>query len=158
MLSEEELSAQLEATKLQLEEITAEVARNEDKMRRSQRRELGLLQAEDLKSLFHELTAGLRKSYELQYVSIVLCDPDHDIRHLLLAAGSPVRDIDNLIMVESMTGLAPQYLALRRPWLGPYVALRPSIDLLRFREHQKRCDDPVAASSQSHWQHQFWQR
>lgn len=122
MLSAEELSAQLEATKRQLDEITAEVARNDDKMRRSQRRELGLLQAEDLKSLFHELTAGLRVSCELQYVSVVLCDPDHDIRHLLLAAGAPAQDIEKLIMVESMTGLAPQYVALRRPWLGSYTA------------------------------------
>ena len=36
----EELGAELEAAKRQLEEIRAEVARNEDKMRRSQRREL----------------------------------------------------------------------------------------------------------------------
>ena len=121
MLSTEELSAQLEATERRLKEITTEVACNEDKMRRSQRRELGLLQAEDLKGLFYELTAGLRASYELQYVSVVLCDPGHDIRHLLLAAGSPAQDIDNLITVESMTGLAPQYVALRKPWLGPYA-------------------------------------
>ena len=89
MLPVEEMDAELQATKRQLEEITAEVARNEEKMRRLQRRELGLLQAEDLKSLFHELTAGLCDSYGLQYVSVVLCDPDHDIRHLLLAAGIP---------------------------------------------------------------------
>ena len=117
----QELGAELQATRRQLEEITAQVARNEDKMRRSQRRELGLLQAEDLQSLFRELTIGLCDSYGLQHVSVVLCDPDHDIRHLLLAAGSPADDIDNLIMVESMTGLAPQYVALREPWLGPYA-------------------------------------
>ena len=121
MLSAEKLSAQLEATKRQIEEITTEAACNEDKMRRSQRRELGLLQAEDLQALFHELTAGLRASYGLQYVSVVLCDPDYDIRHLLLAAGSPAQDIEDVIMVESMTGLAPQYVALRKPWLGPYA-------------------------------------
>jgi two-component system cell cycle response regulator len=121
MLSAEELSALLEATKRQLEEITAEVGRNEDKMRRSQQRELALLQAEDLKSLFDEMTVGLRVSYGLQYVSLVLCDPDHDIRHLLLAAGAPAQDIENLIVVESLSGLAPQYVALRKPWLGPYA-------------------------------------
>jgi diguanylate cyclase (GGDEF)-like protein len=122
MVSEQDLGAQLEATKRELEEIRSEVASNEDKMRRSQRRELGLLQAEDLKSLFHALTVGLLESYRLQYVSVVLCDPDHDIRHLLLAAGSPAQDIDKLIMVESMTGLAPQYVGLRQPWLGPFAA------------------------------------
>ena len=122
MVSEPDLSAQLEATMRQLDEIKAEVASNEDKMRRSQRRELGLLQAEDLKSLCHALTVGLLDSYGLQYVSVVLCDPDHDIRHLLLAEGSPAQDIDKLIMVESITGLAPQYVALRQPWLGPFAA------------------------------------
>ena len=71
MLSEQDLGAQLEATKRELEEIRSEVASNEDKMRRSQQRELGLLQAEDLKSLFHALTAGLLESYRLQYVSVV---------------------------------------------------------------------------------------
>jgi two-component system cell cycle response regulator len=121
MLSDEELGARLEATKRQLEEITAEAGRNEDKMRRSQQREFALLQADDLQSLFHEMTVGLRVSYGLQYVSVVLCDPDHDIRHLLLAAGSPVEEIDNLIVVESLSGLAPQYIALRRPWLGRYT-------------------------------------
>ena len=30
-----------------------------------------------------------KTSYGLPYVSVVLCDPDHDIRHLMLAAGTP---------------------------------------------------------------------
>ncbi|MDJ0938954.1 MAG: DUF484 family protein [Woeseiaceae bacterium] len=104
----------------QIDELTAAVARNEDKMRRSQRRELRLLQSEDLKSLFTELTAGLRASYGLQYVSVVLVDPDHDIRHLMMAAGTPVEDIDTLIFVETLSGLAPQFVALSQPWLGPF--------------------------------------
>lgn len=121
MPSVEELRAQLEATQRRLDEVTAEVASNDAKMRRSQQRELRLLQAADLKNLFHELIDGLRGSYGLQYVSVVICDPDHDLRHLLLAAGTPAESIDGLIVVESMSGLAPQYVALRRPWLGPYA-------------------------------------
>lgn len=122
MQSAEDLSAQLDATQRRLEELTAEVARNDDKMRRSQRRELSLLEADDLQSLFQELIVGLRAGYGLQYVSIVLCDPDHDVRHLLLAAGAPADDIEGLLIVEALTGLAPQYVALRQPWLGPYAA------------------------------------
>ena len=106
----------------QLDELTAEVARNDDKMRRSQQRELRLLQAEDLPTLFRELIDGLRASYGLPYVSVVICDPDHDLRHLLLAAGTPAESINHLIIVEALTGLAPQYIALRSPWLGPYTA------------------------------------
>jgi diguanylate cyclase (GGDEF)-like protein len=107
---------------LSAKELTAEAARNEDKLRRSQQRELRLLQADDLQTLFDELTHGLQKSYGLQYVSVVLCDPDYDIRHLMLAAGAPTESIEGLVIVESMTGLAPQYVALRKPWLGPYAA------------------------------------
>ncbi len=118
----EELQAELDETRRRLDEVTSEVARNDEKMRRSQRRELRLLQAPDLKSLFHELIDGLKGSYGLPYVSVVICDPDHDLRHLLLAAGTPAEAIENLIVVESISGLAPQYVALRAPWLGPYAA------------------------------------
>lgn len=121
MDTREELEARLEATEFRLEELTAEVARNEAKMRRSQRREMRLLQAEDLDTLFRELIAGLRASYGLQCVTVVFCDPDHDIRHLLLAAGTPADDIQHLLFVDSMTGLAPQFVALQRPWLGRYA-------------------------------------
>lgn len=65
---------------------------------------------------------GLRDSYGLEYVSVVLCDPDHDIRHLLMANGTPAERIANLLMVESLAGLAPQYVALHQPWLGSFAA------------------------------------
>lgn len=120
MRSAEEMRAKLEASERRREELRAAVSRNDDKMRRSQQRELRLLQADDLQTLFHELTVGLRASYGLQYVSVVLCDPDHDVRHLLLAAGVPSDDIAGLIFVEALAGLTPHYIALRKPWLGPY--------------------------------------
>jgi diguanylate cyclase (GGDEF)-like protein len=122
MASSDDLATRLQATERQLAELKAEVARNDEKMRRSQERELKLLHADDLESLLHELTAGLHYSYGLDYVSVVLCDPDFDIRHLLLAAGVRADDFENLVMVESLTGLAPQYVALRQPWLGTYAA------------------------------------
>lgn len=112
----------LEATERQLAELKAEVESNDEKMRRSQERELRLLRADDLEALLRELTQGLRDSYALEYVSLVLCDPDFDIRHLLLAAGVRSDEFENLVMVESLTGLAPQYIALRQPWLGTFKA------------------------------------
>ena len=122
MTSREELEAQLEATRRQLDELTAEVARNDEKMQRTQRRELRLLQAESLDALITALTDGLRVSYGVDYVSLVISDADHDIRHLLLANGTPPEDFANLVLVESMSGLAPQYIALRQPWLGTFAA------------------------------------
>jgi len=117
-----ELGTRLAATERELEELKAEVARNDAKMHRTRQRELRLLHAEDLPGLIYELTDGLQASYRLQQVTVVLCDPDHDVRHLLLAAGAPAETFGGLQMVESLTGLAPQYNVLRQPWLGSFAA------------------------------------
>ena len=122
MQTQADLSARLAAAERELEELKAEIARNDAKMHRMQQRELRLLHAEDLSTLIHELTEGLRLSYGLEQVTVVLCDPDHDIRHLLLAAGTPSESFPDLLMVESLAGLAPQYLSLRHTWLGPFAA------------------------------------
>ena len=137
MTSTEELEAQLEATRRQLEELTAEVARNDEIMRRAQMRELRLLQAENLDGLIRALIDGLRVSYGVEYVSLVLCDPDHDIRHLLLANGTPAEEFRDLLVVESIAGLAPQYIALQQPWLGSFAAC----------DHQLICPGAVNARS-----------
>jgi diguanylate cyclase (GGDEF)-like protein len=117
-----DLEAELSAAQNELKRLTAAVKRNEEKLRKSQARELRLLNAPDLKSLFTELGAGLKESYGLTRATVVLCDPDHDVRHLLGAGGTPAVDIPGLLLVESLTGLAPQYVALRRPWLGAFQA------------------------------------
>jgi diguanylate cyclase (GGDEF)-like protein len=120
MQNAQELTAELDAARRQLEELTAEVARNDEKLRRSQQRELHLLQSSNLDSLFIEMTEGLRESYDLECVSVVLSDPGHDIRHLLVTPDGD--EIPNLHLVDTLMGIAPQYVALRRPWLGTYAA------------------------------------
>lgn len=122
MASRKELEAQLAAARRRLDELTAEGARNDEKMRRSQAREVRLLQAESIDALIVALVDGLRVSYGVEYVSVVICDSDHDIRHLLLANGTPLEDFEDLVMVESISGMAPQYIALQQPWLGAYAA------------------------------------
>ena len=104
------------------EELLARIAANDEKMRRSQQRELRLLQADGLDALLRELLDGLKTSYGLPYVSVVLCDPDHDIRHLMLAAGTPAENYARLALVDSLASMTPQYVALRTPWLGAYSA------------------------------------
>jgi diguanylate cyclase (GGDEF)-like protein len=120
MQSADEIEARLAEAERRLEALTAQVRQNDEKLRSSQRREIQLLQAPDLDSLLCEMTGGLRESFDLQTVSVVLRDPGHDIRHLLLA--TDLERNPDLILVDTLTGLAPQYVALRRPWLGPFVA------------------------------------
>ena len=101
--------------------LTAEAAKNEAVMRRTQARELTLLRAETLSQLLHAMVDGLKESYALDAVSVVLVDPQHEIRHLLVAGGDRPEDFERVFFVDSLAGLAPQLLALHRPWLGPYV-------------------------------------
>lgn len=121
MVSREDFTAEITRMRRQLAKLTDEVARNTKILQVSQQRELDLLQAEDLTSLLRRMLGGLAASYKLEQVTVVLCDPDHDIRHLLLAAGTDPESLSGLRLVESLSGLAPQYVALRKPWLGPYM-------------------------------------
>jgi diguanylate cyclase (GGDEF)-like protein len=106
----------------QLALLTEEVERNTRILRRTQQRELRLLQAGDLAALFDELTSGLRRSYQLARVGVVIADPEHVIRHLLVEGGSDPESFPALHLVDSLTGMTPQYVALRTPWLGSYKA------------------------------------
>lgn len=122
MTNEEKLAAQLAQVRAQLSKLHAEVARNEGILRKSQKRELALLHAEDLRSLFRTMTMGLAESCSLEQATVVICDPDHDIRHLLGAGGTRPEDLPGLLFVDALLGLAPQYTSLAKPWLGRYSA------------------------------------
>ncbi|MDX1481113.1 MAG: DUF484 family protein [Woeseiaceae bacterium] len=122
MASEEQLKRENAELRAQLAQLTEEVERNSEILARSQARELELLHAEDLPTLFRRMLVGLKSSYGLDAVTAVICDPDHDLRHLLLAGSAEVRLPRGLEFVDALTGLAPQYVALHEPWLGSYTA------------------------------------
>jgi diguanylate cyclase (GGDEF)-like protein len=117
----EELTHELEELKKRLAEMTAEAANNESILKRTQARELTLLRADSLAQLLHAMVDGLRESYGLDAVSVVLLDPQHEIRHLLIAGGDRPEEFSQVFFVDSLVGLAPQLAALHKPWLGPYV-------------------------------------
>jgi diguanylate cyclase (GGDEF)-like protein len=102
--------------------LTDEARKNEDAWQRSQRREMELLEADSLATLFERLTAGLRESYRLASVRLVLADPDYEIRHLLLIQGQPPPEYEGILFVDSLPALAPRLASSRRPWLGKYSA------------------------------------
>ena len=107
--------------KKRLTELTAEAANNESILKRTQARELSLLRADGLPQLLHALVDGLRESYSLDAVSVVLLDPQHEIRHLLVAGGDRPEEFKQIFFVDSLISLAPQLAALHKPWLGPFV-------------------------------------
>jgi len=117
----EEQVRESEELKKRLAELTAEAAHNEAIMKRMQSRELLLLRAEKLAQLLRVMVDGLRESYGLDAVSVVLVDPQHEIRHLLTAGGDRPDDFPQVLFVDSMIGLAPQLANLHKPMLGPFV-------------------------------------
>src|SRR5258706_14397707 len=117
----DEMIKENEDLKNRLKELTAEAANNETILKRTQARELTLLRADTLAQLLRVMVEGLRESYVLDAVSVVLLDPQHEVRHLLLAGGDRPEDFKQIFFVDSLIGLAPQLAVLNKPWLGPYV-------------------------------------
>jgi len=121
MADMDDLAHENEELKKRLKELTAEAANNESILKRTQARELTLLGADSLTQLLRAMVDGLRESYSLDSVSVVLLDPQHEVRHLLLAGGDRPEEFKQIFFVDSLVGLAPQLAALHKPWLGPFV-------------------------------------
>jgi diguanylate cyclase (GGDEF)-like protein len=117
----DEVIQENEDLKKRLLELTAEAANNETILKRTQARELTLLRAETLAQLLNAMVEGLRESYALDAMNVVLLDPQHEVRHLLLAGGDRPEEFKQVFFVDSLVGLAPQLTALHKPWLGPFV-------------------------------------
>lgn len=107
--------------KARLRILTDEAAKNEVILRKTQERELDLLKAESLPALLRVLVKGLGDSYALDAVTLVLLDPQHEIRHLLIGSGQRLEDFPGVMFVESLAGMAPPFAVLQRPWLGPFM-------------------------------------
>ena len=110
-----------EALRRMFEQLVSEAAHNEKVLKRMQERELQLLRADSLPALLRMLIEGLRTSYSLDAVSVVLLDPQHEIRHLLMAGGDRPDEFRQIFFVDSLVSLAPQLAALHRPWLGAFA-------------------------------------
>jgi two-component system, cell cycle response regulator len=126
--SPRELPLELEDLKSLVRELRDAAAQNEQKMRRNQERELELMRAADLPELLSLATRGLADSFGLEAVTLVLADPNHELRRLLLGSGTRPEDIQGIVFTDALVALAPQVASLHRPWLGTYV--RPDHELL----------------------------
>lgn len=98
-----------------------EASANERLLKRSQERELELLKADSLPELLDALCTGLMASYALEAMTLLLWDPQHEIRHLLIADHRSTEDFPCVIFADSVVGMTPQFNSLHKPWLGPYM-------------------------------------
>lgn len=101
--------------------LRREAEDNSSILKRAQTRELCLLQAESLVALFDQIVDGLRESHGLEAVSLVLVDPQHEVRHLAHSEKFSSESRPEVLFVDTLAGMAPQFATLYKPWLGPYI-------------------------------------
>jgi two-component system, cell cycle response regulator len=116
----EALQDEMRHLQARLAQLTEEVSRNDSLLRKTQERELELLRAGSLTELFDRLIQGLRLSYGLDEVALILHDPQHEIRHLLSGDATHPTEPPGVCFVDALVTVAPQLANLDRPWLGPY--------------------------------------
>jgi two-component system cell cycle response regulator len=143
-----ELELENRLLQARLASLTDEVSRNESLLRKTQERELELLRAGSLAQLFERIITGLKTSYSLDEVELILHDPQHEIRHLLSGDGLAPDQLHGVVFVDSLTTVAPQLANLERPWLGPFhkadhelllpgIARPGSLALIPLRRHEQ---------------------
>jgi diguanylate cyclase (GGDEF)-like protein len=145
--------------KAHLAALTEQVSRNDSLFRKTQERELELLRAGSLTQLFERLIVGMRSSFQLDAVSLILHDPQHEIRHLLSGDEHAAEQLPGVLFVDVLLTVAPQFSSLERPWLGPYhkadhelllpgVARTGSLALIPLRRHEQLDGVLVFASAE----------
>jgi two-component system, cell cycle response regulator len=115
-----ELRRELADLRHRYRDLLDAAAANEEILRRSLDRELRLMRAETLPELLYEATTGLEQSYALVAISLVIEDPSHELRHLLVGLGEPPDELIDVHFTDSLAGITPLATHLMRPWLGPY--------------------------------------
>ncbi|NND60777.1 MAG: sensor domain-containing diguanylate cyclase [Gammaproteobacteria bacterium] len=103
----------------QLRKLRAEANNNEQILRRAQRRELALLEADSLVELFNRLTVGLQDSFGVPEATVLLVDPDHEVRHLVAALSTDPLPT-GVMLVDRLDRHAGVLRGLRQAWLGPF--------------------------------------
>lgn len=116
-----DLEQEIRELRARIASLVEEATANERLLKRSQQRELELLKAENLAQLFDAICKGLKISYSLESVTLLLLDPQHEIRHLLIADQISADEFPDVVFADNMAGVAPQFNSFHRPWLGPYM-------------------------------------
>jgi two-component system, cell cycle response regulator len=115
-----QLSAEVLSLQTRLAELTDEVSRNDAILKKTQERQLELLRAGSLAQLLEKLIHGLRASFQLDSVTLLLHDPNHEIRHLLAGDGFLLEELAEVQFVDVLVTIAPRLGNLEKPWLGPF--------------------------------------
>jgi len=142
------LNAEVRSLQARLTELTDEVSRNDALLRKTQERELELLRAGSLAQLLERLIHGLRTSYQLDAVTLILHDPNHEIRHLLAGDGFLLEELSEVQFVDVLATIAPRLGNLERPWLGPFRMADHELLVPKSRQNGSLALIPLRRSGQ----------
>ncbi|HWM70449.1 MAG TPA: DUF484 family protein [Steroidobacteraceae bacterium] len=143
-----ELNGEVRSLQSRLTELTDEVSRNDALLRKTQERELELLRAGSLAQLLERLIHGLRTSYQLDSVTLILHDPNHEIRHLLAGDGFLLEELAEVQFVDVLATIAPRLGNLERPWLGPFRMADHELLVPKSRQNGSLALIPLRRSGQ----------
>ena len=116
-----DLEAENRTLREQLAAFKRDAQHNQEIAQNFHERELALLSADSLPTLLNTLTDGLRRSFRVDELSVVIVDAEYDIRQLLVHAGSRIESYPEVHFVEDIGELSPIYNRLTGPLLGPWV-------------------------------------
>lgn len=122
------------ALRERLDALLADGQRNEQILSRHRRIELGLLEGTTFPELFDTLFNALKRTNDYDAVTLALCDPDHELRRLLGAAGIDPKDYPELILLGGFSELYRVFEGAGGTSLGAFV--KPLHGLLFPRESQ----------------------
>jgi two-component system, cell cycle response regulator len=108
------------ALRQHLRRLTRDASYNEGVLRRSHEREQRLLEAASLPDLLKRLTRGMRDSFAVSAVNLVLSDPEHEIRRLLAHSRLTEASFLEVRFVDDLESVSPLYGRLSSSWLGLY--------------------------------------
>ncbi|MEA3183290.1 MAG: two-component system, cell cycle response regulator [Gammaproteobacteria bacterium] len=131
-----------------LTEFTDEANRNDALLKKTHDRQLDLLRAGSLAQLLERLIHGLRTSYQLDSVTLILNDPNHEIRHLLAGDGFLLEELAEVQFVDMLATIAPRLGNLEQPWLGPFRMVDHELLVPKSRQNGSLALIPLRRSGQ----------
>ena len=118
------LHAQNDSLRQKLDQIMSEARRNEQKLRRFERLELQLVGLNSLFDLVKTLIYPDKTDFQWDSVSLVLIDPEHELRRMLEDEGACLDEHPSLIFVSSLGQLDSGYPHSFFPSVGRYRPTR----------------------------------
>jgi diguanylate cyclase (GGDEF)-like protein len=89
----------------QLKALMSQAQKNETKLEKMQQQELHFIGADNLPELIDIILQQYRDAYDLDYVSLLLIDPDYEIRHVIEFMSPGLLKLPTLIFADTHTQL-----------------------------------------------------